>query len=165
MCNRMLLGFLIILTSGSNVLAQGGSEYQTKFLKGIDTLTVFATCDPVLNSRISEYRIKTLAELKLRRSGFVVQEKIDGVKAQIFISITALPIETHDEITSYAISYAIRVEQVVILGRDYSITGVASTWSYSGVAHGGIDRAKEYVESIVDEGMDAFLNGCMSVSN
>jgi len=138
--------FILLASSISTAqeLVPSDPAYALKGLKSLGVL-VEGLKEKAIKIGLSEDRLRTIAELKLRREGIEVLEY--GSFPQLYINVNVL---------SRAFNITIKIQEWVQLRRDPSIECFGVTWDDS--VTGSYEGGAEYIVDTLNQALEVFLN-------
>ena len=159
----LVLAFLI--TGGAVVARADDSELARQSLKGLKGIAVLVeSLKPEVElAGLTKASIQTDVDLKLRLAGIPVLSRDvahPGVQYFLYVQVSFLPIP--DGVWPYRID--VELTQRVLLDRDRSIIGIASTWSVGSVGRVGKENVRKFVRDAIKDRVDEFINAYLSVN-
>ena len=154
----IVLGFILLITTGTAVSRASDDEYTRESLKGLKGVrVVIENIDPeVERAGLTKASIRTDVELKLRLAGIpVLSEKTYGP----FLYVQTAVFPSRSGYWPFCIIVALH--QDVILARDRSIFVPANSWdvTYVGlVGKGSARKVRDEIKDMVDDFINAYLS-------
>jgi hypothetical protein len=136
--------------------AQSHLPRQLKGLKGLGVV-VETLSDAGHEAGITEDRLRTITELRLRTAGLVVDS---DSSPYLYVRYNLLDCEAG--LCTY--SYETSLNEPVTIERNGEVIVGANVWETGGVATVGKNKLARGVEDTLNQGIDKFLNAWLSVN-
>jgi hypothetical protein len=142
-------------------------SFQRDSLRGIKSLSVVAENVPedvATQTGLSKQQIETDVELRLRRSGIMVQPKSD---ATLYVAVNAILLRDYSgRMISIVFSTQVEVDQTVTIDRPPLLIVTATTWERASLASSAPDRfLQQCRERAVPDLIDQFINAYLAVNS
>src|SRR6266487_6788482 len=160
---------LLSATLASPLVGQGDNSSSRQTLAGLRGVYVDVELktDEAQRSGLTEVKLRTDVELKLRQAGIKVvafEETGDTLGLPtLFVGVSAVPLKTLGGL--YAISVTVDIFQPIALVRNPSTVAVGETWQAAGVCGAaGADNVEEIARKAVRDMTDQFINAYLAVN-
>jgi len=163
-----MTAFVFLLCQWGPSIADSAHPMQIRSLKGLQGVYILVeSIKPEIEKLgLTQSKIKTDVELRLRKAGIKVLSKQDSFEAPgmpyLYIIANVLP---HPSLGTVAYTVKVELCQEVILSRNNQDKGDASTWWTPGML--GLAGKNQFVRIIRDEvadQVDKFINDYLSLN-